>query len=128
MLNGIQEQWNELKRLPHGERFQRFHERQRGKSLAVKAAYAGGSVLLFGAGVLFAFIPGPAVLFFALCAALLAAQSSFVARRLDSAEVWGRKQLARLRRAWATRRRARARANGRRRVSSSAALGGARRR
>jgi len=45
-------------------------------------------------GIVLAFIPGPAILFFALCAALLGAQSRWVARRLDRAEVSTRKLIA----------------------------------
>ena len=48
-------------------------------------AYVGTAIALIPVGVLFAFIPGPAVLFFALSAALFATQSLWLARRLDRA-------------------------------------------
>jgi hypothetical protein len=41
----------------------------------------------FALGVVLAFIPGPAVLFFALAAVLVATQSRWLAERLDRAEV-----------------------------------------
>jgi hypothetical protein len=47
--------------------------------------------------VVLVFIPGPAVVFFALTAALLGAQSRWVARQLDAAETGGRKWLRKLR-------------------------------
>jgi len=73
----------------------------------VKLAYAALSLVLFAVGVVFAFIPGPAVLFFALCAALLAAQSAWVAERFDRAEVTGRRLALAVRAAWRRRRNAR---------------------
>ena len=107
MLSALREQWHELKSLPPGKRFQSFHRKQEKKGIGVKIAYAALSVVLFGLGVLFAFIPGPAVVFFALCAAALAAQSGWIARQLDRGEVKGRQVAHRLRDRW-KRRRARA--------------------
>jgi hypothetical protein len=104
VLSKLRKQWNDLKRQRAGERFQYVHDQQKDKSVAVKVAYASAAVLMFGAGVVFAFIPGPAVLFFALSAALVATQSAFVARLLDKGEVWGRAQLSRLRAWWRSRR------------------------
>ncbi len=100
MLSGLRNQWQELKKLPPGERFQTFHRERQKKSAWVKVAYAVASVVLFAAGVVFAFIPGPAVVFFALCAALLAAQSAWVARLLDRGEVKGRQLANSVRDAW----------------------------
>ena len=42
----------------------------------------------FAVGVVLAFIPGPAVVFFGLTAALSATQSRWVAERLDHAELY----------------------------------------
>ena len=104
MLSALRKQWRELKSLPPGKRFQSFHQAQEKKGIGVKIAYAVLSVVLFGLGVLFAFIPGPAVVFFALCAAALAAQSAWIARQLDRGEVKGREVAHRLRDAWRQRR------------------------
>lgn len=104
MLSALREQWHKLKRLPPGERFQTFHREQEKKSAWVKVGYAALSVVLFALGVVFAFIPGPAVVFFALCAAVLAAQSAFIARWLDRGEVKGRRIAQDVRAAWQQRR------------------------
>jgi hypothetical protein len=51
------------------------------------------AVLSFAIGVILAFIPGPAVVFFALTGALLAGQSERLAKKLDRAEVGFREWL-----------------------------------
>lgn len=104
MLSTMREQWQKLKRLPPGARFQSFHREEQKRSIWVKVAYAAVSLVLFALGVVFAFIPGPAVVFFALCAALLAAQSAWIAQRLDRGEVKGRRLALALRNAWRRRR------------------------
>ena len=104
MLSALREQWQKLKRLPPGKRFQTFHREQKKKGVGVKVAYALLSILMFAAGVIFAFIPGPAVVFFALCAALLAAQSAWVARLLDRSEHEGRRLMQAAKDAWRRRR------------------------
>jgi hypothetical protein len=100
MLSALRKQWQELKGLPPGERFQTFHRQQQKKSVGVKVAYAALSIVFFAVGVVLAFIPGPAVVFFALCAALLAAQSGWVARILDRGELKGRRLIDSARGAW----------------------------
>src|SRR5688572_7362004 len=100
MLSALRNQWQRLKAQPPGERFQSFYREQQKKSAWVKVAYAALSLVLFAAGVVFAFIPGPAVLFFALCAALLSAQSAWIARVLDRGEVKGRRLASAGRDAW----------------------------
>jgi hypothetical protein len=104
MLSGLREQWQRLKCLPPGSRFQTFHREQKKKGVGVKIAYAALSIVSFAAGVVFAFIPGPAVVFFALCAGLLAAQSAWIARLLDRSEVKGRRVARAMRGAWRRRR------------------------
>jgi len=47
-----------------------------------------GVVVCLVIGVILAFIPGPAVLFFALAAALTATQSRWLACKLDRAEIY----------------------------------------
>jgi hypothetical protein len=89
-----------------GERFGAFHREQKDKPLGVKLGFFALAFAAFGVGVVLAFIPGPAVLFFFLSGALLSTQSRFVAVTLDKAEVWGRKAFASLR-AWWRRKRGR---------------------
>jgi len=100
MLSSLRRQWRRLRDLPPGERFLTFHREQEKKSAWVKVAYAVLSLVLFAVGVVFAFIPGPAVVFFALCAALLAAQSAWIAGLLDRGEVKGRRLAVAAHKAW----------------------------
>ena len=103
MLGRLETFWKRLRKLPPGERFESIHREQRNRSPAVKAALFGIALLSFAGGLVLMFIPGPAVLFFALAGALLATQSLWVARRLDQGEVWGRRAVASVRR-WRRRR------------------------
>jgi hypothetical protein len=93
--------WTELKASKPGERFQDTYHRQkqadRGRSAAARWLRPIVALLSFAIGVVLAFIPGPAVVFFALSATLLATQSLYVARALDRTEVWLRAQRAKLR-------------------------------
>jgi hypothetical protein len=90
MLAKMKAKWAELKHYPPGERFQKIHSAERGKSRRVKVMYVGLAVVSLAIGVVLVFIPGPAVLFFALAGALLATQSSWLARQLDRLELWVR--------------------------------------
>jgi hypothetical protein len=82
------ETWEEMKDDPPGERFQRHYQRRqqeetrRGR-LKRWALCAG----LLAVGVVLMFIPGPAVVMYALAGALLAEDSLRVARGLDWTEV-----------------------------------------
>jgi len=87
MLTHLKARWHELMQFAPGERFEKFHVAEQQRSRWVRFAYLGAAIALLPVGVLFAFIPGPAVLFFALSAALFATQSLWLARRLDSGEV-----------------------------------------
>jgi hypothetical protein len=88
MFHRLQAQWQELRHWPPGERFARFHRKHREsgsrwtKVLLVLAALAS-----FAIGVVLAFIPGPAFVFFGLAGGLMATQSSWVATRLDRTEL-----------------------------------------
>jgi len=95
MFTHMRDRWRELKQYAPGERFEKFHISEQHRSHWVKVAYLGAAIVLLPVGVLFAFIPGPAVLFFALSAALFATQSLWFAKRLDRAELA-------LRHAWQT--------------------------
>lgn len=93
MFTHIKERWSELKHYAPGERFECFYVAQQHRPRWVHFAYVGAGVALLPVGVLFAFIPGPAVVFFALSAALFATQSRRLAKQLDHTELA-------LRRAW----------------------------
>lgn len=108
MFSAIRAMWSKLRESPAGERFEKFHEEQRSKPRWVRLSYVVLAILSFAVGVVLAFIPGPAVVFFALTAALLATQSLWVARRLDKGELKGRELVKSLRAWW--------RSHGRRRL------------
>ena len=94
-------EWQRLKRSPPGERFEAFNERQQKRARGpIKALYLGGAIVSLAVGVVLVFIPGPAFVFFILAGALLAAQSRWVARRLDRLEVIGRETATRARDFW----------------------------
>ena len=100
----MKDRWAELKHFAPGERFEKFHEAQQHRSHWVHIAYMAVAIALIPVGVLFAFIPGPAVLFFALSAALFATQSLWLARQLDRAELALRNAWGNLRARWRARR------------------------
>ena len=94
MFQHARQMWTELRRGPTGRRFRRFHrEHAVHRSGWARWLTCIAAAVSFAIGVVLAFIPGPAVVFFALTCALLATQSQFVARLLDRSEV-------RLRAAW----------------------------
>lgn len=100
MLGRLNAIWKRLNELEPGERFETFYREQSDRPPAVKAAFFGIAFASFAVGVVLTFIPGPAVLFFALSGALLATQSLWVARWLDKSEIWGRKSVASVRKWW----------------------------
>jgi hypothetical protein len=98
MLHQLKSHWHDFKRSPPGQRFQRVYEQQQKQpSRWAKPLMLIAAVVSLAIGVVLVFIPGPAVVFFALTAALLGAQSRWVARQLDAAETGGRKWLRKLR-------------------------------
>ena len=98
MLKKLKAELHELRTYPPGERFSRFHERHRhGQAGWVKPLLLVAAAISFVVGVILVFIPGPAILFFAITAAVLATQSSGVAKQLDHTELWLRKLLRQLR-------------------------------
>jgi hypothetical protein len=100
MFRKLKATWTALKKHEPGTRFEAFHREQKRKPVWVKVLFSGLALVAFAVGVVLAFIPGPAVLFFALSGALLSTQSRWVARALDKGEVWARKTLASLRAWW----------------------------
>jgi len=103
MFSHLKARWSELKQFAPGERFEGFYEAQQHRSRWVHIAYVAAAVVLIPIGVVFAFIPGPAVLFFALSAALFATQSLWLARQLDRAELALRKAWLSFRTWWRSR-------------------------
>jgi hypothetical protein len=98
VLNKLKAEFRELKQYPPGERFSRFHERHsRAQSAWVKPLLLVGAAVSFVIGVILAFIPGPAILFFAITAALIATQNKWVAKEFDRAELAIRRLLRSLR-------------------------------
>jgi hypothetical protein len=84
--------WDEMKDDPPGQRFQRHHRRRREQGdregRVLHFLLVIGLVLV---GVVLLFIPGPAVVLFALAGALLSEDSLHVAKALDWLEVWIRR-------------------------------------
>ena len=90
-MAGLKKQWQALRRLPPGERFQtRYHEEQRSRLGRSRWKQALSLILVplsLGIGVVLMFIPGPAILFFLIAGALLSSHVLWVARALDWAEL-----------------------------------------
>lgn len=104
MLERFKSQWNALKASRAGRRFRDRYERHQRSPSAAKHVWRVVRVLsaagLVAVGVLFVFIPGPAIVFFFFAGALLATDSLPMAKALDWSEVRLRKSGSRLRRVW----------------------------
>ncbi|HYP15670.1 MAG TPA: hypothetical protein VEQ65_00555 [Opitutus sp.] len=101
----LKRQWEMLQRGEPGRRFQARYEasrrqRSRGTLIGRVVRWVLAAVAI-AIGVVLMFIPGPAVVFFALAGALLASESRGVARFLDWSEVKLRLLLKRAQRIWA---------------------------
>lgn len=87
----LKRQWEVLKRGKPGRRFvERYRAAQRKENratLATRIVRFTLATLAIALGLVFAVIPGPAILFFAIAGALLASESEVVARFLDWSEV-----------------------------------------
>ena len=89
MYRSTRKLWDELRELRAGRRFQRFHDAQEARRLGWGRALTLLAVAVcLVIGIILAFIPGPAILFFALAAALTATQSRWLACKLDRAEIY----------------------------------------
>jgi hypothetical protein len=98
VLNKLKAELREIKGYPPGERFSCFHERhKRSQSGWVRPVLLLAAAVSLVVGVILAFIPGPAILFFAITAALVATQNHAVAKQFDRAELAIRKLLRSLR-------------------------------
>lgn len=96
--------WHTFSAEPLGRRFEVHYERQQQLDAKRSTLYlmARGllgfvSVLL---GIVFVFIPGPAIAFFVLAAAIFASHSLGVARLLDRTDVWVERRWDALRSRW----------------------------
>lgn len=87
----LKSKWQGLKKGAPGERFQAAyaHARRRRQTTPLwqRAVQFGLAMVALALGVIFAVIPGPAVVFFALAGALLATESRAVAIALDWIEL-----------------------------------------
>jgi hypothetical protein len=103
VFHRLRAHWHEFNHWPAGQRFTRFYETQQAVSSRWTAALTWLLALVaLLVGIVLVFIPGPAVVFFAITLALIASRSRWLALRLDAAEV-------RLRSLWAAQRRKHAR-------------------
>lgn len=97
-------EWQELRRGRPGRRFQDGYEASRRTknrvTLLGRIVRIGMAVVALVVGIILVFIPGPAILFFAIAGGLLAAESRQLARLLDWTEVQIRKVAIYLRRRW----------------------------
>lgn len=91
VIRRLKNLWQELRRSRAGRRFRRLHaDHAAQQSVWTRSLTIAAAVVCFAVGIVLAFIPGPAVVFFALTAALTSTQSRWVARKLDRAELGAR--------------------------------------
>jgi hypothetical protein len=93
-----------LKQLPAGRRFETFYEWEQQQNRKRHSLHAlllwAAALVLTAVGVVLVFIPGPAVLFFALAGAIAAMQARWAARALDWTEMKVRAAAHAVRRWW----------------------------
>jgi hypothetical protein len=95
MLRELKARWREFRDWPAGERFGRCYTTHQTRAATwTRPLYWIAALVSFLIGVVLAFIPGPAVLFFCITGALLATQSRWVACRLDRLEMNIRRRVA----------------------------------
>jgi cobalamin synthase len=110
MIGRVKAVLRQLMAWPHGRRFRNFHRTYAERCSGWTRIWLMVAALVsFLIGVVLAFIPGPAVVFFALTCALLAVLSPWAARRFDVLELYLKRYYRRFRRWRARRREARAR-------------------
>jgi hypothetical protein len=104
MFDRFKTQWEQLKASRPGHRFRDRYERNQkshnGPKVFWRVVRVAAATGLIALGVVFVFIPGPAILFFALAGALLSTDSLPVAKLLDWIEVHARRIGAKVRRVW----------------------------
>jgi hypothetical protein len=91
MTSTLRSEWRILRRAAPGRRFQESYAASRRHpdhgTFVRRAVRLGLAVIAMAIGVVLVFLPGPAVVFFALTGALLATESLTVARVLDWSEL-----------------------------------------
>jgi hypothetical protein len=91
MTSTLRSEWRILRRAAPGRRFQESYAASRRHpdhgTFVRRAVRVGLAVIAMAIGVVLIFLPGPAVLFFAITGALLATESLTVARMLDWVEL-----------------------------------------
>ena len=104
MLGAARKNLSGLKRSPPGHRFQNkynaAHRSGAGNSVGVRILRIGLAVVSFVVGVVFVFLPGPGIVFFALTGVLLAPESRRLAVGLDWTELKLRALLGGVKRTW----------------------------
>lgn len=98
MFDPLKREWRQFKAGPVGHRFEKCYERHQNRAPWTKVLLPLAAAISLAIGVVLVFIPGPAVVFFGISAALLACLFRPVANSLDKTEVWLRKLVARYRR------------------------------
>ena len=99
MFDALAKEWRLFKAGPVGHRFEKCYERHQDRAPWTKVMLPLAAAIALAIGVVLVFIPGPAVVFFGISAALLACLFRPVANSLDKTEVWLRKILRRFGRA-----------------------------
>ena len=91
MVSKLKREWREFRRGQPGRRFQERYERKHRtnekKGVHWRILQIALAIVLLLVGVVLVFIPGPAILFFAIGGSMLATQSLALARLLDWTEV-----------------------------------------
>jgi hypothetical protein len=90
MFATVKRRWHAKLRGRPGHRFQDRYARakqRRGGAGIRRIVNVVLAAVVFAVGIVFVFIPGPAVLFFAIAGALLAAESLTIARAMDALEL-----------------------------------------
>jgi len=95
MFEKLMRKWQRFKHASPGQRFQKQSSpRERStRSPVQRVLFIGGGIVLVGAGIFFLFVPGPGLILILFGGFLLAQQSTSLARRFDSVEVWLRRSI-----------------------------------
>lgn len=85
-VRALKTEWQSFKHDPPGERFARERDRMRARGTAVTVAFAGLGVVVFLAGIVMLFVPGPGLLGMLLGLALMGSASKRIADWMDRTE------------------------------------------
>lgn len=94
MIEQLRKSWRRLRRAPPGERFRRYHEyrQQHRRHAWLRPLWLTLGTLVVVVGIILLPAPGPGTLVVAAGAALIAGESTTVARLLDRGECWLRRR------------------------------------